>query len=164
MRVTSFLGVRPILTWCSYLSSQSPSTAGTQLFSSWQRLGPRHACNRVIPHVGMRISVGASLCPQTAFSILRRMFLLLSQHVAAASPEKRAFVPVVGVPEFLYARVAVVLVGVVSLLCKAVVVCSTAGWSDNRGIRAVGDQALMRVSGLLLFFLMHANAFFTLAI
>lgn len=55
------------------------------------------------------------------------MFLLLSQHVAAASPEKRAFVPVVGVPEFLYARVAVVLVGVVSLLCKAVVVCSTAG-------------------------------------
>lgn len=109
----------------------------TELFSSWQHLGPRHACNCVIPRAGIRISVCASPCPWTAFSFLRGTFLLLNQHVTAASPVQRAFVPVLCVPEFLYARVAVVLLGAA--------LCGTAGWSDNRGIRTVGDPALMKV-------------------
>lgn len=61
------------------------------------------------------------------FLFLRGTFLLLSQHVTAAGPVKRAFVPVLGVPEFFYARVAAVLLGAVSVFCKAVALCGMAG-------------------------------------
>lgn len=43
----------------------------TELFSSWQHLGPRCTCNCVIPCAGIRISGCASRCPQSAFSFLR---------------------------------------------------------------------------------------------
>ena len=40
---------------------------------------------------------------------------------------KRAFVPVLRVPEFLYARAAAVPLRAVSLFCEAVVFCGMAG-------------------------------------
>lgn len=60
----------------------------TELFGSRQHLGARCTCNCVIPCAGIRIRVRASPCPQSAFSFLREMFLLLSPCHSSESCEK----------------------------------------------------------------------------
>lgn len=112
-----------------YLSSQSPSTAGTQSCSvqADQHLGPRHACNSIIPCAGIRIGICARPCPQGGLFCSLEEHWCMSQQKALWKEPLLLFslLPSFSMQEWLW------FYSEEYLFCKTVVLCGTPGWSDS---------------------------------